>query len=349
MNTDLIIGFGLVFLGAICGGTFALPSKFANKYPWENLWGPFFLFVTLLIPIPLGSLLIKNIWATWVSAGWGVVMLPIIFGFLWGLGSFANGVAFSLIGLSLAYAINFGVQTSTGSILPLILQHSEHVNTVYGHVIIGGIMVCVAGVAICGYAGILKDRFIKKYNKQNIEAEQIGKKKSTVKGIFICVISGILCACLNLAFSFGAKIQHISEVDFNNSASSATLSVWMLTLIGGCISSCLYCVYLLSKNSTWENYVQPGGSKVLLLAATMAILHDGAIFLYGVGTSYIGTLGTSIGFAVFTSGIMIVGNLNGFLAEEWRGIERGIIFKNLIGVGIIIIGVCILAKGNSMI
>ncbi len=349
MNSDLLIGFGLVALGAVCGGTFALPSKFADKFPWETLWGPFFLFATLLIPISLGNLLIKDVCATWSSAGWFVVMLPVIFGFLWGMGSFTNAIAFSLIGLSLAYAINFGVQTSVGSILPFVLQHSKHVNTPYGYIIISGILVCVIGVGICGYAGILKDRFLNAGDKQQGDSGQVRKKSQITKGVFICIISGVFCACLNLAFSFGADIQRISEVDFGNSASTATLSVWILAFLGGCISAGCYCLYLLFKNSTWKCFLQPGAWKVLMLAAAMAVLHDGAIFFYGVGTSYIGVLGTSVGFAIFTSGIMVVGNVNGFLTNEWRGIDKSIVAKVLIGVGVILFGICILAKGNSMI
>jgi L-rhamnose-H+ transport protein len=350
MNEDLIVGFGLVVLGAICGGTFALPSKFADGFPWENLWGPFFLFVTLLIPIPLGTLLIKDVGATWSVAGWFNVMLPIIFGFLWGLGSFTNGIAFSLIGLSLAYAINFGVQTSVGSILPMILQHSKHINTPYGYVIISGIITCVIGVAICGYTGILKDRYLKKANKQDLYVGDDSHKTTKImKGVIICVISGVLCACLNLAFSFGSEIQYISQADFGNSASIATLSVWLLAFLGGCISSGFYCAYLLFKNSTWKIFLQSRAWKVLLLAAAMAILHDGALFFYGAGTSFIGVLGTSIGFAVFTSGIMVVGNINGFLTKEWKGIDRKIVVGLISGVLIIMLGICVLAKGNSML
>ena len=348
MNEDLIIGFGLIVLGAICGGTFALPSKFADEFPWETLWGPFFLFVTLLIPIPLGSLLIKEVGATWSAAGWFTVMLPIIFGFLWGLGSFTNGIAFSLIGLSLAYAINFGVQTSVGSILPMVLQHSKHVNTPYGYIIISGIIICVIGVGICGYAGILKDRFLKAGDKQQADSGEVREKSQITKGVIICAISGVLCACLNLAFSFGSKIQYISQAEFGNSASTATLSVWILAFLGGCISSGFYCAYLLFKNSTWKIFLQPGAWKVLLLALVMAILHDGALFFYGAGTSFIGVLGTSIGFAVFTSGIMVVGNINGFITKEWRGIDRRIVVGLISGLLIIVLGICVLAKGNSM-
>ena len=46
METEQILGFGLMLIGAICGGSFGLPSKYAKPgTPWEVLWGPFFFFV----------------------------------------------------------------------------------------------------------------------------------------------------------------------------------------------------------------------------------------------------------------------------------------------------------------
>ena len=41
-------GFILIVIGALCGGSFGLPSKFVRKgTPWETLWGPFFFFATV--------------------------------------------------------------------------------------------------------------------------------------------------------------------------------------------------------------------------------------------------------------------------------------------------------------
>ena len=58
---NIWLGFLFVLVGAICGGSFALPSKFVKKdTPWETLWGPFFLFVTVLIPTTLGPVLVRG-------------------------------------------------------------------------------------------------------------------------------------------------------------------------------------------------------------------------------------------------------------------------------------------------
>jgi hypothetical protein len=53
MQLELILGFTYLVIGAACGGSFGLPSKFVPRdTPWEVLWGPFFLIVTVLMPLP---------------------------------------------------------------------------------------------------------------------------------------------------------------------------------------------------------------------------------------------------------------------------------------------------------
>lgn len=65
MDQNMTLGFAFILLGAICGGSFGLPSKFVRKgTPWENLWGPFFFFATLLIPVVLGPLVVKGLFET---------------------------------------------------------------------------------------------------------------------------------------------------------------------------------------------------------------------------------------------------------------------------------------------
>ena len=68
----MVAGFLFVLLGALCGGSFGLPSKFVKKdTPWETLWGPFFLFVTVLIPVTLGPVIAKDFYAIYARGrGW---------------------------------------------------------------------------------------------------------------------------------------------------------------------------------------------------------------------------------------------------------------------------------------
>jgi len=346
MNT--LIGVGLVAIGAICGGLFALPSKFVEKTPWEVLWGLFFVFAALLIPVT-GFFFVKGAWETWSGAGW-VILYPILFGFLWGLGSAAAATAYKLIGISLGFAIIPGVQVVFGPLIPMFVQHPETIATTKGMVVILGILVSLAGVIGCGYAGVLRSRHeeINSDESRPTDTATANKAVQMAKGLFVCLFAGLLCACLNFAFSFGEPILNSSQDIHGNVQAIATLAVWMPALLGGCLAACGYCIGLLFKNQTWNAFKQPGIRHVALLAFLMAALHDGAIFFYGLGSQYLGVLGVSVGFALLFCGMMLVGNICGFMTGEWKGaasISRRWIMAGVTGL---VLGICILAVGNAL-
>ncbi len=342
---DTVVGFALLLLGAVCGGSFGLPSKFVKKgTPWETLWGPFFLFVTILIPITIFPFIAKGLFATCSDAGYGGIIMPVAFGFLWGLGSMTLGISFGLIGLSLAYALNYGAQIATGGMGPFIIHNSDQLATAHGYTIMGGVAICIIGVIVCGRAATLKS----KSQAGGSEGQTVLTGSKLTKGLIVAVLSGVLCACYGIAFSYGGKVTGISVEGYGNPGWRAAFVVTALILWGGSVSACGYCVYKLCKNKTWGTLAGPGIGKVLIIALIMACLHDGAILLFGVGASKLGTLGVAVGYAAFMSFAIIVGNINGFLTKEWKGASKQSMQWIAGGIIVLIIGVSILAKGNFM-
>jgi len=250
METSSLFGFGLLVLGAACGGSFGLPSKFVKKEtPWETLWGPFFFFVTILLPVTLFPLMARGLFATCAGAGWHVILWPVVFGFLWGLGSMTLGLSFGFIGLSLAYAINYGAQIACGGMGPFVIHHPEQLTTTHGLVIMAGVAVCIVGVVVCGRAGLLKSR---SQNQPAPAGVAVGK------GMVLAFLSGVLCACYSIAFSFGDGVKAVSMKQHGNPDWQAAFVVSALILWGGAVSACGYCVYKLCKNKTWSSLTAPG-------------------------------------------------------------------------------------------
>ena len=340
-----VVGFALLLMGAVCGGSFGLPSKFVKKgTAWETLWGPFFFFVTVLIPTTVFPLIAKDLFATCAAAGTAGVLMPVLFGFFWGLGSMTLGISFGLIGLSLAYALNYGAQIVTGGMGPFIIHHSDQLTTAHGYTIMAGVAVCIIGVIVCGRAATLKS----KSQVSDSEGQTVLTGDKLIKGLTVAVLSGVLCACYAIAASFGGKVAGISVDQYGNPGWRAAFVVAALILWGGSVSACGYCLYKLCKNKTWGSMAQPGIGRILLIAFVMALLHDAAILLFGVGASKLGPLGIAIGYAAFMSFAIIVGNVNGFLTKEWKGASRQSICWITAGIAILIIGVSVLAKGNFM-
>ena len=180
-------------------------------------------------------------------------------------------------------------------------------------------------------------------------AAPTGKNPRMLIGLIIGVASGILCACWAVALEFVKPIGDVATAGGLNPEWAAAWAVTALILWGGAVSSCLYCIVQLTRNRTWGRFRKPGVGLVLLLAAAMAVLHDAAVFFLGLGTFKLGEeLSVPVGYPVFISLAIIVGNVHGFRTGEWKGASRQSVVWIMAGIALLIIGVCVLAAGRSM-
>lgn len=343
---EIWLGFLLLFLGAACGGSFGLPSKFVKKdTPWEVLWGPFFFFVTILLPVVVGPVVVEDFFGVFASVPMEKLLPVLVFGFLWGLGSMTLGLSFAFIGLSLAYALNYGAQIITGSLLPMAVFNPQDIPKSHGIVILAGVAVLVAGVVVAARAALLKEASMKKEDTPQDAAA--AKKPKMLIGVIIGVLSGVLCACYSMAWCFAGDVG-TAATDAGNVSWQAEWAKAALILWGGVLSACGYCAFKLTKNKTWGHLFKPGIGHTLLLAIAMAVLHNAAIFLFGLGAFNLGDLGGSVGYAVFMSFAIMIGNVHGFRTGEWKGASRKSIRWIVAALAVLVVGVCVLAKGKAM-
>jgi L-rhamnose-H+ transport protein len=261
------------------------------------------------------------------------------------------GMSFAFIGLSLAYALNYGAQIACGFTIPMLLFESDQFLTSHGYVILGGVAVCLVGVIFCGRAGILKERSLQTTAPEDLpDKEAKGKddgQPAMSLGLIIAFVSGILCACYAVASAYAGPIGTEAS-GAGNPAWAAAWAVTAMILWGGAVTSCLYCIVKLTQNGTWGHLAAPGVGRVLALAAAMAVLHDAAIFFFGLGWISLGKLGVSAGYPVFMSFAIIVGNIHGFRTGEWKGASRESIVWIVAGIAILVAGVCLIAQGKAM-
>jgi len=344
---EYLFGFVLVILGGLCGGSFGLPAKFAPKdTAWETLWGPFLLFVTILVPVIGGPFLANGCFEIYREVGICGLLIPILCGFLWGIGSILFGLCFVFIGLSLVYAFNCGGQIICGTLGPILIHQPGQLVTLPGIVIVSGVIVCIVGVSLSTRAGILRTRSQNRNADANLVAPDL---KRTMLGMFLAILSGLLAGCIAIGFSFSGNMLELAEGGtFKNEAWRATIPVTMLILMSGCVPCCLYCAYKLTVNKTWGRFATPSGLWVILIALSMAVIHDSAVVLFGMGQTYLGTLGVSLGYAVFMSFGIIFGNINGFLTGEWKGASRQSIQMMLYAIFVLILASCVMGLAQAL-
>lgn len=344
----MLAGMAVILVASAFLGTFALPAKYVKNYAWENTWGAFFLFAMLVVPISFAMVTVNGLWQTYAEVSGGVIFGVIALGFVWGCGFCLWGHGLARLGLSLGYALTMGTMALCGSMLPFFLGHAHHAATLGGMIVILGILVCIVGVAINGVAGLKRE---KGFQDAALAALAEHDNRSTLAGVIICVLAGLFSSGLNIGFHIGNNIggiEAISIEEFDNPAWLGALATWTLIFLGGLISSFGFAVIQLFRNNTWKNFLNPETGRNLFLTLLMAVGHTACLVLYGIGGLMVGALGTSVGFAIFQSGSVLIGNGLGFMTGEWRSATGDSKKWLAMGLSVLIAGIVIVSIGNIL-
>ena len=304
MEPQIALGLGYVLLGGAIQGAYVLPLKYSPQWASENIWLVYSSCAMFLLPWALALSATTSLSAVYRTSSWDALLLVALCGLGWGLGNVLYGLGVTALGIALGAALILGITASLGSLLPLMLQHPQEMFRRAGLLTIVGVVVMLAGVAVCALAG--KDRDRRQYVPGRF-----------LRGASICVASGVLSAFLNFGFILGSEIVgHARKA--GNSPITAVYPGLALLLTSGFLGNVAYSLYLLTRNKTWNRFRMADVAGHWLLAVLMGLLLFGGYVLYGIGVVRLGALGPSVGWSVFLSMFVITANLAGLLTGEWR-------------------------------
>lgn len=334
----VITGLLLIFVAGLFQGTWALGIKKSHPLSWESLWAPFSLIGMFLIPVILTWIVIPDFIDIYKSVPGYVLLKPLFFGSLWGIGAITFGLAIRYIGMSLSYGINMGVASAVGSLIPFFLI--DNLSTKLILIVVSGTIVMIIGVILITIAGIVRERH------QEPGTKQIGKSSDTRKGIIFALIGGIATAAFNIGFSETKQVTDIAVAQ-GSSVTNSSLLAWILVLSGGFAVNFGYALYLIIRNRSFKDYSAPGSSKAILKTIGTAAMWFAAIAIYGQGAAAMGSLGPVIGWIMFMALALIISNLWGLKTGEWK--NSGNAKKYLLAGNIILIlSWVILGLANSL-
>jgi L-rhamnose-H+ transport protein len=353
----LIPGIGLIFFSALCNAGVGVPLRLRRRYQWENMWIVGHAFAMLILPLGVAKFLVPDWPAAVRAVGPATIAIIMAFGFMWGIGCVTFAIGIDTIGLSLGYAIIMGIITSVGALIPMARRWSE-IPTDASIVILIGIAVCIAGVAVCGRAGIIREKAV----DQNVPASLArGSGSSTssslikksAAGVFAiglawCILSGVFSAGNNLGFDFADRVA-TEAVKLGTSPVYASLARFLAVYWGGYLAVLIFCGGRMLRTGSWRNYAGAGAGRDAALSFAMGAFHFTSQIAYGAGAYYVGRLGTSVGFAVMISASIILANLFGFFTGEWKTAVTSSIRTLYLGLIMLIIAVLILAYGNTLV
>jgi L-rhamnose-H+ transport protein len=269
-----------------------------------------------------------------------------VFGVLWGFGGLGAGLGLRYLGLSLGQSISLGVCAIVGTLVPAIMDKKIYtlVSTIPGEIILLGLMLCLAGIILCGYAGVLKDRML-----TDAQKKESVKEFSAVKGLTFAVLGGIMSGCMAIAIKVGSPISN-EAINAGTAKVFMVLPIYILALGGGFTTNFIYSLIFSVRNRSFGDYtIRP--QKTLFQNYFMALLSGlmwyGQFFFYGMGTTKMGHFDFA-SWSIHMASIIIFSNLWGLWLKEWKLVSRKALRCLLIGIFILIVSVIFIGIGNYM-
>ena len=246
MNT--LLGLLIIAVGSFCQSSSYVPIKKVKEWSWESFWLVQGIFAWLVFPLlgallavpagsSLGEVLSTDPSAAFKAAGYGV---------LWGVGGLTFGLSMRYLGVALGQSIALGTCAGFGTLFPAIFA-GENLFAGKGLVLLLGVSITLAGIAVIGYAGSLRAQ-----NMTDEEKRAAVKDFALTKGLAVALLAGVMSACFNLGLEAGRPLQ----VE-GGSALFRTLPATLMVTLGGFVTNAAYCLWQNARNRTFGGRSMP--------------------------------------------------------------------------------------------
>lgn len=262
MQTNPFLGVFYHWLGGLASGSFYVPFKGVRKWSWETYWLTGGIFSWIICPWLLAYFMTNDLFGVLRQQSFETLAWTYAFGVLWGLGGLTYGLTMRYLGLSLGTGVALGFCAAFGALVPPIVKAMfpnffvfagstsivALISNASGRVVLAGVAVCFAGIAIAALAGYVKDSRMPEEQKQKAIREFNFKK-----GILVAIFCGILSACFAYGLQAGKSINAAS-------LAAGTRELWTglptlpVLLLGGFTTNFIWCVLLNIKNKTGYQY-----------------------------------------------------------------------------------------------
>jgi L-rhamnose-H+ transport protein len=377
----VILGVIFHFVGGFASGSFYMPYKKVKGWSWESFWIVGGLFSWLIVPPLAAYLTIPGFMDIIRASSSDVLGTTFLMGLLWGIGGLTYGLGVRYLGVSLGSSIILGLCSVFGALVPAVFYYfnpkegkdtiADLFGTQWGLTVMGGLLLCVIGIIICGKAGGMKDKDLMKNEELHSDSEVIGAhgekltKKShidasgseflLVKGLILAIISGVLSACFSFGIEAGSSMGNTANEIWKaaNPAEAGEFLyrnnvIFVVILWGGLTTNFIWCMILNARNKSFGDYTNKKSPlfKNYLLCALGGTMWFLQFFFYGMGESKMGNGASS--WILHMSFIILVANTWGIVLKEWKGVSAKTRTTIIIGIATIIASVIIVGIGNSL-
>lgn len=347
-----ILGIIYHSLGGIAAGSFYMPYNKVKGWAWESYWIVGGFFAWLIVP-PIAAWLTVPGFAEIIAASSGqILFFTFTMGLLWGVGGLSYGLGVRYLGMSLGNSVVLGFCAAFGAIVPSIyyninpaegkISFTDMLDTSGGQLVLFGVFVCLAGIAISGWAGMMKEGELSEEEQKKTVAEF-----SLMKGLIIAILSGILSSFFNFGIEAGKPLADAAVAAGFNPLYQNNVT-FVVILWGGLTTNLIWTTILSLKNKSYGDFVNKSTpiTKNILFSALAGTTWFLQFFFYGMGESKLGNGASS--WILHMSTIILTANMWGIYRREWKGVALKTKWTIAAGITVILLSVFLVGIGNSM-
>lgn len=385
MVANPFLGVFFHWLGGLASASFYIPYRGVKKWAWETYWlvGGFFSWI--IAPAVMAFILVPDVGEILRSTPAKTLFWAYFFGVMWGLGGLTFGLTMRYLGIALGMAIALGYCAAFGTLMPPIFngQIGEIVKTTPGMIILIGVGVCLAGIAVSGLAGRSKERELSDEQKRATV-----KEFNFGKGLLVATFSGVLSASMSYGIEAGRPIAKLAEQKLLAAGANdmwQNLPVLVVVLLGGFTTNFIWCVILNIKNRSHRDYLALSKTVVAEVSATEGTMNWNAdspalqatatapatrvervpllanyvfsaiagttwylqFFFYSMGETRMGQYKFS-SWTLHMASIIIFSTLWGVALKEWKGTSKRTHWLVAAGLAILIGSTLVVGYGNFL-
>ncbi len=339
MNT--LIGLLIIAVGSFGQSSSYVPINRVKSWSWESFWLIQGVFAWLIFPL-LGALLAipqgGSLFELWASGG---ALPTILYGVLWGIGGLTFGLSMRYLGVALGQSIALGTCAGFGTLFPALFAGKDLLHG-DGLMLLIGVCVTLAGIAVIGYAGSLRSK-----NMTDEERKAAVKDFALTKGLLVALLAGVMSACFALGLEAGVPIKKAALAG-GVAPLYAGLPVIFLVTFGGFLTNAAYCIQQNVKNRTGREYLSVKSNVLInnLLFCTLAGgLWYSQFFGLEMGKSFLVESPVLLAFSwsILMSLNVTFSNVWGILLKEWKGVGKRTIIVLILGLLILISSIILVA------
>lgn len=320
-TADLLLGLMLGVISGLLSGSSGAFLKKIKVWAWENIWLAYSIWALLFLPAMLAWATVPRLPQVLSAAPLDTLIAVFLCGIGWGCATVGFALGIRDIGLALTSVIVIGLGNAAGTLFPLLLDQPGSLIRPAGLTICGGVLLTVCGIILCSGAALRTEKSLAPRAPDAQDAQDMPHQDVRVKGILICVLSGLLSILFNLGLIFGKPLAQ--EAALAGAAPQyAANAAWLILLGGGFSVMIGYCLYRVVKQKSQPLFWLPGTGINWLHIGGMGLVWLAGVLFYGMSVTRLGRLGPAIGWPIFQCIQIAAANFWGAATGEWRGADR---------------------------